>query len=103
MISFEVLDQPKSANKSNKIKNPNVQKIAAHQPFDTLIGLILITNAEKVILDRVSIVDNQVVMFEYSEDEKDKQANELRNLIGKSPNLSIFIDEVHHVSSCDRS
>ena len=30
---------------------------------------------------------------------KDRQANELRNLIGKIPNLSIFIDEVHHAST----
>ncbi len=29
-------------------------------------------------------------------DERDRQANELRNLIGKLPALSVFIDEVHH-------
>ena len=29
-ISFEVLDQEKTAKKSNKTKNPNVQKIANH-------------------------------------------------------------------------
>lgn len=33
MIKFEVLDQSKSANKSNRTKNPNVQKIAIHQPL----------------------------------------------------------------------
>ena len=38
-------------------------------------------------------------MFEESEDDKDRQANELRNLIGKLPSLSIFIDEVHHAVS----
>lgn len=36
MISFEVLDQGKTANKSNKTKNPNVQKIANHQPLSEL-------------------------------------------------------------------
>lgn len=36
-------------------------------------------------------------MFEESEDDKDRQANELRNLIAL-PSLSIFIDEVHHAS-----
>lgn len=35
-------------------------------------------------------------MFDESDDDKDRQANELRNLIGKLPSLSIFIDEVHH-------
>ena len=41
----------------------------------------------------------QINMFEESEDDKDRQANELRNLIGKLPSLSIFIDEVHHAVS----
>jgi hypothetical protein len=50
---FEVLDQNKTANKSNKTKNPNVQKIANHQPFSELFGLVAVTNAEKVILDSI--------------------------------------------------
>ena len=53
LISFEVLDQGKNANKSNKIKNPNVQKIANHQPLSQLFGFVAVTNAEKVILDRI--------------------------------------------------
>lgn len=99
MLSFEVLDQGKTANKSNKTKNPNVQKIANHQPLSELFGLVAVTNAEKVILDRVQEKDGQVSWFEESSDEKDRQANELRNLIGKLPALSIFIDEVHHAVS----
>ena len=99
MISFEVLDQGKTANKSNKTKNPNVQKIANHQPLSDLFGLIAVTNAEKVILDRIKEKNGQISLFEKSDDEKDRQANELRNLIGKLPSLSIFIDEVHHAVS----
>ena len=99
LIKFEVLDQSKTANKSSKIKNPNVQKIAIHQPINELIGLVAVTNAEKVILDRIVIKDGQISMFDQSDDEKDQQANELRNLIGKLPNLAIFIDEVHHASN----
>ena len=38
-------------------------------------------------------------MYDESDDEKDRQANELRNLIGKLPALAIFIDEVHHAVS----
>lgn len=93
-IFFEVLDQPKTTGKSNKTKNPNVQKIASHQPINELFGLIAVTNAEKVILDRIEEKD----IFELSEDEKVryKQANELRDLIGSIPSLSVFIDEVHH-------
>ena len=99
MLSFEVLDQGKTASKSNKTKNPNVQKIANHQPFSELFGLVAVTNAEKVILDRIEEKNGQISMYEESDDEKDRQANELRNLIGKLPSLSIFVDEVHHAVS----
>ncbi len=99
MIFFEVLDQSKTASKSNKTKNPNVQKIANHQPLTELFGLVAVTNAEKVILDRIQEKNGQISLFEGSDDEKDRQANELRNLIGKLPSLSIFIDEVHHAVS----
>lgn len=98
-IIFEVLDQAKTAKKSNKTKNPNVQKIANHQPLDELFGLVAVTNAEKVILDRIQESKGQVSLFEDSDDEADRQANELRNLIGKLPSLAIFIDEVHHAVS----
>lgn len=100
-MSFEVLDQSKTAKKSNKTKNPNVQKIANHQPLSELFGLVAVTNAEKVILDRIVEKNGQVSLFEDSDDEKDRQANELRNLIGKLPSLSIFIDEVHHAVSSE--
>lgn len=98
-LIFEVLDQGKTASKSNKTKNPNVQKIANHQPLSELFGLVAVTNAEKVILDRIEEKNGQLSFMEESTDEKDRQANELRNLIGKLPALSIFIDEVHHAVS----
>ena len=87
-ISFEVLDQGKTANKSNKTKNPNVQKIANHQPLSELFGLVAVTNAEKVILDRIQEKNGQLSFFDESDDDKDRQANELRNLIGKLPGLA---------------
>jgi hypothetical protein len=96
LVIFEVLDQDKTASKSNKTKNPNVQKIANHQPLSELFGLVAVTNAEKVILERVQVTDGQLSIYDESDDEKDRKANELRNLIGKIPSLSIFIDEVHH-------
>ena len=99
IIKFEVLDQAKSTNKSNRTKNPNVQKIAVHQPLHELMGLVAVTNAEKVILDRIVEKYGQISFLEESNDDKDRAANELRNLIGKLPNVSIFIDEVHHAVS----
>ena len=98
LIKFEVLDQPKSAKKSNKARNPNAQKVNQYQPFEDLIGLVMVTNAEKVILDRLELTD-QGLLFEKTDDEKDKAANELRNMIGKIPNLQIHIDEVHHAAT----
>lgn len=102
LLAFEVLDESKTAAKSNKIKNPNVQKIAVHQPLQALFGLVIVTNAEKVILDKVQ-VDNQAYLIEPEniEDEKERLANELRHLIGKIPSLGVFIDEVHHAESGD--
>lgn len=98
-LKFEMLDENKSANKSNRTKNPNVQKIANHEPLPELFGLVAVTNAEKVILDRI---DKDVQMPNlYSKEElaKIQVANELRSKIGEIPNLSILIDEVHHVAS----
>ena len=94
-LIFEVLDEAKSSKKSNKTKNPNVQKIANHQPYSELFGLVAVTNAEKVILDYVEEKDGTIVL-EGFEKTDERQANELRRLIGKLPRLSIFIDEVHH-------
>ena len=98
-IIFEVLDQQKSDKKSNRTRNPNAQKIARHQPFSELFGLVAVTNAEKVILDGIKEKNGQIDLFEESEEERERQANELRHLIGKLPSLGIFIDEVHHAVS----
>lgn len=99
-LKFEMLDENKSANKSNRTKNPNVQKIAIHEPLAELFGFVAVTNAEKVILDRIDKGKDGLFDFhDESADEKDRVANELRNKIGKLPHLSILLDEVHHVSS----
>ncbi len=96
LLKLEILDQPKSAKKSNKARNPNAQKV--NQCLPNPFGYIFVVNAEKVILDRMEISD-QLEAIEKTEDEKDILANELRHLIGKIPNLSIFIDEVHHAAN----
>lgn len=97
LIKFEILDEQKSAKKSNLIKNPNAQKINNHQPLEDLMGLVAITNAEKVILDRMD-KDEDPSVFDRDELAKIKIANELRNIIGQIPHLSVFIDEVHHAA-----
>lgn len=61
-------------------------------------GQVFVVNAEKVILDRLELTKH-LELIEKTEEERDLYANELRNLIGKIPHLSIFIDEVHHANS----
>ena len=100
LIKFEILDQAKSGSRKTKTKNPNSQKINNHQPLEDLMGLVVVTNAEKVVLDRATLND-QLQLIEESDDERDRVANELRNLIGKIPNLQIHIDEVHHAATDD--
>lgn len=99
-INFEILDEQKSAAKSNRTKNPNAQKIVAHGIVEMQQGLVAITNAEKVILDRVD-KDIDETLFSRDELAKIRIANELRHVISKLPNLAIFIDEVHHASDGD--
>ena len=98
-LSFEILDEQKSAKSSNRVRNPNVQKVS--QCFDRPhpYANVFVVNAEKVILDRLDERDPELI--KQSEDQRDQQANELRNWLGKIPNLSIMIDEVHHAATAD--
>jgi len=98
LLKFEVLDEQKSAKKSNKARNPNAQKV--NQCLPNPFGQVFVVNAEKVILNRLEVT-KQLEVIEKTEDEKDMRENELRNLIGKIPNLSILIDEVHHAATSD--
>lgn len=99
MIRFEVLDEVKPGRKTTVVRNPNAQKISLHLAQRDLMGLVAVTNAEKVNLDLVDknvasgTIDSEEMK---SEMEKIRVANELRDIIQRIPRLSIFIDEVHH-------
>ena len=98
LIKFEILDEQKSAKKSNRIKNPNAQKLNMHlaREGESLMGLVAVTNAEKVILDRLD-EKKDPKLFDYD----DLVANELRKKIGEIPQMSVFIDEVHHAADSE--
>ena len=105
LIQYEWLQESSSASKSNMVKNPNARKISMHTANPNLMGLVAVTNAEKVILDRVDNnfnIDESLLKSLPEEDRKEyeatRQANELREQIGKIPGLCILIDEVHHAS-----
>lgn len=91
ILKFDVLDEQKSAKKSNKARNPNAKKVNACLPNP--FGQVFVVNAEKVILE--SFKFNAQTELELDEEEKDT-TNDLKRLFGQIPNLSIFIDEVHH-------
>jgi len=96
ILRFEILDEQKSAAKSNKIKNPNARKIVyGGQSLEDMFGLVAVTNAEKVILNKM---DKGNELMKNIEDKETLSYNELRNIIGKIPNLAVYIDEVHHAS-----
>lgn len=103
-VKFEVLDEASSAKGSNIVKNPNAQKINTHLLSGDTFGLVAITNAEKVILNRA---ENDLLTLEelslFPEDERNMilKGRELRRVIGDIPNLAIFVDEVHHVADGD--
>ncbi len=90
LLKFDILDVPKNAKKSNLAVNPNANKVNSILPNP--FGQIFVVNAEKVILD--SKVKG---LFEKEE----ITHNELRQKLAQLPNMSIFIDEVHHASSSD--
>lgn len=105
LIQYEWLQESSSASKSNIVKNPNARKISMHTANPNLMGLVAVTNAEKVILDRVDnnfSIDESLLKSlpedERKEYEATRQANELREQIGKIPGLCVLIDEVHHAS-----
>ena len=99
-IQFEILDAQKTAQKSNLVKNPNAQKINSHLTSNDVRGLVAVTNAEKVILNKYD--KNEDPSFLSDKEKKEFEvSNELRSIVGKIPHLSIFIDEVHHASDGD--
>lgn len=99
-IQFEILDAQKTAQKSNLVKNPNAQKINSHLTSNDVRGLVAVTNAEKVILNKYDT--NEDPSFLSDKEKKEFEvSNELRSIVGKIPHLSIFIDEVHHASDGD--
>lgn len=105
IIQYEWLQESSSASKSNLVRNPNARKLSMHTANPHLMGLVAVTNAEKVILDRVDNdlkIDESLYKFLSKEERKEyeaaMQANELREQIGLIPGLCVLIDEVHHAS-----
>ena len=99
-IQVEVLDAPKANPKSTGVNNPNLEKVnrlLQSRGGESARGLVFITNAEKVVLERL---DEYVeVGLGRRKKEEARKHNELRDCMAKIPALSVFLDEAHHTYS----
>lgn len=100
-MRVEVLDQPSAAKGSMRVNNPNLEKVnRLSQMCDR--GMVFITNAEKVVLERFSGKDEVYVNMGVKAAEEAKKHNALRDRMADIPNLAVFLDEVHHAESEDK-
>lgn len=106
LIHFEILDAL-SSKRRDKLhgNNPNLEKVnRLKQTYD--FGLVFITNAEKVVLEKYSATDHakieelkrytESVFDDQSTTEQIKKTNALRESLSSLPNLTVILDEVHH-------
>ena len=105
-IQVEVLDAPKANPKSTGVNNPNLEKVnrlLQSRGGESARGLVFITNAEKVVLERLDDDEYVEVKMGARKNEEARKHNELRDCMAKIPALSVFLDEAHHTYSRDES
>ncbi len=100
-ITIEILDSLSSARKDKlQGNNPNLEKVnRITQTKD--FGLVFITNAEKVVLERFDkqdeiYIDTTSAFYNEKLVSEIKKTNELREALSKVKNLTVILDEVHH-------
>ncbi len=102
IISIEILDSLSSKRKDKLHgNNPNLEKVnRLMQTKD--FGLVFITNAEKVILekynsqDEIYYADKNGLYYDAKKAADLKKINRLREAMGKISSLCVILDEVHH-------
>ncbi len=100
-VHIEILDSLSSKRKDKLHgNNPNLEKVNRLTQIQNF-GLVFITNAEKVVLERYD--DKDLVFLKTGQMkigqevvEEIKKTNELREKLSQIPNLSVILDEVHH-------
>jgi len=101
VISVEILDSLSSKRKDKlQGNNPNLEKVNRMKQIKDF-GLIFITNAEKVVLEKYDSKDEVYVNPDsiYYDEKKASEIikiNELREALSQIPNLTVMLDEVHH-------
>lgn len=105
IIAIEVLDSLSSKRKDKLHgNNPNLEKVnRIRQSKD--FGMVFITNAEKVVLERYddkdkalieNIINGQSNLLNNIAIEEIRKTNELREALSRIPKLTVILDEVHH-------
>ena len=101
IIHIEILDSLASKRKDKLHgNNPNLEKVNRLTQTNDF-GLVFITNAEKVVLERydekdlVFLKTGQKYVGQEDVDEI-RKTNELREKLSQIPNLTVILDEVHH-------
>jgi superfamily II DNA or RNA helicase len=105
IITIEILDSLSSKRKDKLHgNNPNLEKVnRIKQTKD--FGMVFITNAEKVVLERYDdkdkiLVDNlkkgQTNLLDEIAIDDIQKTNELREALSQIPHLTVILDEVHH-------
>ncbi len=93
-IQIEILDALSSKRKSKtQGNNPNLEKVNRLKQQKNY-GLVFITNAEKVVLEKI---DYTPLLNNLKEENEVIKINQLREALSQFSNLSVILDEVHHV------
>ncbi len=101
IISIEILDSL-SSKRRDKLhgNNPNLEKVNRIKQTKNF-GMVFITNAEKVVLEKYDVLDQMYIdpesaFYDVKIASELKKTNELREALSQIPNLTVILDEVHH-------
>lgn len=103
---IEVLDSLSSKRKDKlQGNNPNLEKVNRLTQTNNF-GLVFITNAEKVVLEKYDGQNALLAKMQANIDDEKvlsqiTKTNELREKLSQIPNLGVILDEVHHVYQGD--
>ena len=94
-IHLEILDSPDAAKRSTRVNNPNLEKVNRLAQTRAR-GLVFITNAEKVVLER------RAANAPLLKGDANTLPNELCERMTDIPALAVYLDEAHHSASDDK-
>jgi len=101
IIQIEILDALSSKRKDKlQGNNPNLEKVNRMTQTNDF-GMVFITNAEKVVLERYDdkdklVIDPKSLLYDEKKASEISKINELREKLSQTPFLGVILDEVHH-------